>query len=145
MATLSRGCLLGLALALGTGLGGVGCRDDIVEIPHDLRGDPYCALVVGTWGHFADGSVWLIANYETESVAGGCVCATAEEIESGARDDELNDAALAECKRQAATMDFAWDECEEDHATREWLDIIILADDTSDIPPPTGLHCFGEG
>lgn len=119
------------------------CSEDTVEVPDELRGEPYCALIIGTYGHYDDDRRWLIVNYATEFVAVGCVCATPEDIESGARDDELNDAALAECEEQSATMDFAWDECQADHASREWLDVIISerSGDAHLIPPD--LRCIG--
>jgi hypothetical protein len=130
-----------LVLAATLLLTGPGCSDELVEIPEELRGDPYCALIIGTYGHYDDDNRWMIVNYATGFVAAGCICATASDIASGARDDELNDAALAECRAQAATKDFVWDECQIDYEAREWLDVIIRAEgDDAHIKPPA-LRC----
>ena len=144
----SRSTLRAIVLCLGGfvvgGLSAVsGCSQDDVEIPDELRGDPYCALIIGSHGYFEDGSQMLIADYSIEAVAVACVCSDSEEILSGARDQELNDLALEECQYWASTKDFVSDDCLADHASGEWLDIILLAEDEDAVYKPTDFDCYG--
>ena len=122
-----------------------GCAAEPVEIPDELRGDPYCALIIGTYGYFESGDRLLIVDYEDGYVAGGCVCAEDDEdVFSGALDDEINAASLEECRRQAASQDFVSDECEEDYANREWLDLIVAAEGEYERLAPDGPdRCLG--
>ena len=132
---------LGLAVTLAAS--STGCAADPTELPDELRGDPYCALIIGTHGYFEDGDRLLIVDYEDGHVAAGCICAEDEdEVFSGALDDEINAASLEECRRQAATQDFVSDECEDDYASGEWMDLIVKAEDDYAWLDPE-LRCFG--
>ncbi|WP_106390183.1 hypothetical protein [Enhygromyxa salina] len=122
-----------------------GCGDDdIVEIPEELRGEPWCMLIVGTWGHYDDGSSEMILNEATGSAAAGCLCASRDDILAGTRHDELNGVALDICQDIAATKNFAWDECQEDHDSGYWLVAYVHAEGDDAHFKPAGLQCYGE-
>lgn len=132
-----------IALSLATALS---CSDDTTEIPEELRGDPYCLYVTGSWGYFEDGSQLLIGNWNAGVVVGGCVCATEDEIRSGVREDEMHDRALEQCELYASMQDFVSDECVEDYESGSWLGLVMNCKPGSgceNVPPPE-LHCAGE-
>ena len=142
---LHRGLWRLSAHALAVCVAGIGCAEDTTQIPEELRGDPYCMLIVGTYGHLEDGSNELILDYEREIVAAGCVCSNPENIESGERDEELNEAAFAVCQDQAAARGFVSDECREHYESGQWTGSISRCDAGSDcaqVPSPD-LGCIG--
>ncbi len=144
----SRTTLRAIALCLGAltfvGIGAVsGCSEDDVEIPDELRGDPYCAVIVNSYGYFEDGTRLLIANYPRNAVAVSCVCSDLDEILSGARDQELNDLALEECQYWASTKDFVSNDCLEDYAAGEWLQLIVHAEGEDAGYKPADFDCYG--
>ena len=131
----------GLALLLGA-LSPFACSDETVDIPEELIGKPYC-MIVGSWGHYADGTVHLIMNATATKNPAGCACARQEERWSPETLAMLNDLALEACKEAATHWDFEWDECQEDYDAETWIYSVMYVgedgEDTYYLPPD--LHC----
>ncbi len=122
------------------------CASDEVEIPETLRGEPACAWIIDTRGHFEDGRTRLIIHEHTSGPGTGaaCLCLTEEEFETQVRHDELNDRALVVCNELAQQHDFAWDECQMDHDSERWLDFVFWAVGDWARPEADALGCVGE-
>jgi hypothetical protein len=134
-----RACRVTLALMLGGLLGG--CSDDFVDVPDELIGKPYCMIVAGTWGYFADGTQKVVSN--GNQAAAGCACVRQEELRSEQNLARLNDLALAACEQAAKQWDFVWHECQQDHESGYWTNSLRYVGDDSDFPNlrPADLHC----
>ena len=120
-----------------------GCGADQVEIPDSLRGEPACAWIIDSRGHFADGGTHILLD-EMGRTGVACLCLTEEEFETGARHDELNDKALEVCNWLASQQDFAWDECQMDHDSERWLDFVFWSAGQTQRPEGDALGCVGE-
>lgn len=131
--------LVGLALGLSPA-----CGDETVEVPEALRGEPACMWVMDSRGHFEDGSVRLIIDEPRSYTGAACLCLTEAEYESKSRHDELNDRALEVCNQLATQHDFAWTECQENHDSGRWLDLVFWARGQFTHPSGEGLGCVGE-
>ena len=110
----------------------LGCVDRVVELDEEPR-YPACAKVTGT-GYWEDGTRHVLVDERDGAVGTACLCLTQEEIQSGERDDEINDLAFAECTRLADVYSgkFDWDNCEESYTSGEWIASIAFAiDDTA--------------
>lgn len=141
MAALTRSSSVVLLFAVLMSCG----SDDVFEIPDEFRGDPFCALVVGTYGYFEDGSKRLVADWDENVAVGGCVCSTHEEIATGVHDEELNEKALAACQAAAAELPYVSNECQAHYESGQWLEEIYPCEPGSDfeeVPPPE-LRCTG--
>ena len=133
-----------LILAITT-LAVASCADEVIEVPDHLRGDPTCVWIIGTWGHFADGSVRLIIDDDAAfRGAAACVCMTEADFESQSRADELNAMALDLCDELATRYPFEWDECQQDHDDGEWLKFFFRSAGAAEHPTGTALGCVGE-
>lgn len=126
-------------------LAGGACGDDLTEVPDEDGREPACMLLVGTDGHWDDGSVRVIFDeFDSGSVGVGCMCLTQEEFESQSRHDELAELVLAECERLSALHEFDWDECQEDYDNGVWLPLVYWGWEGSQFRyrvPPT-LPCY---
>lgn len=130
-----------LALLLGT-LCCFACADETVDIPEELIGKPYC-MIVGSWGHYADGTVHLVMNETATKNPAGCACVVQENLWSSETLAMLNDLALEACNADAAHWGFEWDECQADYEAETWLySIMYVGEDTYYLPPD--LHCLDE-
>jgi hypothetical protein len=120
------------------------CGSDEVLIPDDLRGEPTCMWIIGTWGHFSDGGMRLIFEEANAQTAAACVCMTDADFEFKSRADELNDMALGICEELTERYPFEWDECQQDHNEGEWLDMMFRSAGNWEHPSGTALGCIGE-
>ena len=119
--------------------------DEVFEIPDEFRGDPFCALVTGTYGYFEDGSKRLVADWDENVAVGGCVCSTHEEIATGVHDEEINERALQACLSAAAELGYVSNECQEHYDAGQWLGNIrpcVEGGICEEVPPPE-LRCTG--
>jgi hypothetical protein len=125
------------------------CGNDIVVVPELEPGERACAFPMSV-GHWDDGTLRHIGSDRTV-----CVCMTEAEFESKSRFDDLNDALLADCHREAAKYDFDWTECEADYESKIWLNGLGIVDgsavwwpmDDTDHPlhpPGIFLECSGD-
>jgi hypothetical protein len=126
-----------LALAL------LGCHDDMVEVPEDVIGRPYCMMVVGSMVHFTDSLSRIILTAEGPSPR-GCACVRRGELRSEENLAKLNDLAYAACKEAASRYDNAVsNDCQRDYESEYWHNAVWYVGDDSRFPHlrPPDLHC----
>ena len=117
------------------------CGDDLVDTSADSDREPACMWIVGTRGHFADGTTMLFSDEANNRAGTACLCITQDEYDSKSRHDELNDLALAECERLAEPYGFEWNECQMDHDSDAWMNSVFWAKGNFDNGPPPGFSC----
>lgn len=128
----------------GTLVALVACGPDEVEIPEWHYGEPACMWVIGSRGHFADGSSRVLYDKRSERTGVACLCLSEEEFETQARHAELNDLALETCKQIASQYEFAWDECQMDHDAHRWFTFVFWSAGSYMTPEGDALGCVGE-
>jgi hypothetical protein len=132
--------LLGLALSLTAT---AGCGDDVVDIPETQRGEPYCMIVSGAWGHFADGSVVNIHWVDLHAAA-GCACIDPDDRWDEDTLEMLNELAYQDCELAAKQWTLEWNECQEDFEAGTWLNSVAPVGEGSEDEHfrPPDLQCY---
>lgn len=122
----------------------LGCVDRVVGYDEEPS-YPACATITAL-GHWDSGAQYVIFNEQTGTAGTGCLCLTEQEIQSGERDDEINDVAFAECTRLADVYsgDFDWDDCEANYLSGEWIASIAFAEGETAWKAPDDLDCSGD-
>jgi hypothetical protein len=127
------------------------CLDDTVVVPVPEPGRPQCMIVVGTDGHFADGTQYTV-KWPRKSAA-GCACIRPDQrtnFDSQGHWDwtedalaKLNDLAYEDCQKAAMQFDFVWDECKADYESGRWLPHVwyVGEDDEDSYYLPPDLYC----
>jgi hypothetical protein len=121
----------------------LGCHDDMVEVPEDLIGKPYCMMVVGSMVHFADSPSRIILTAEGPAPR-GCGCARQEDRWSEENVTKLNDLAYSACEQTAKRYDDAVsNDCRRDYESGYWHNSIWSVGEDGKFPHlrPPDLHC----
>ncbi|PRP95848.1 hypothetical protein ENSA5_37170 [Enhygromyxa salina] len=106
-----------------------GCADRTADFDDPAPTRVACVVITG-WGYWDNGDKHVIINEETGSSGTACLCLTDEEVLSGARNEELNDLAFAECTRLVDLFSggFDWDDCEENYLAGAWTSGLSFAE-----------------
>jgi hypothetical protein len=117
------------------------CSDRVATVDDEILTRPACMWIIGTDGHWSDGSLRVIYDESRGRAGTACLCLTEEEFESKTHHDQLNDLALVECERLASVHQFDWDECQQDHEAGAWLGDVFWAAGFYANGLPSGFVC----
>ncbi len=100
--------------------------------------------IMDTRMHFSDGTSKLIFDEPANQTGAACACLTEAEFESKSRLEELNDMALQICEDLANGTPYEWNECQHNHDSGEWLDVVFWSAGNWEHPSGAALGCAGE-